>query len=122
MGVQAAFWYAYDDYNWAPLWSPSTGINEAGDAYAQVARWLIGATVTQPCAPTATDPTTYECAYSRPNGYSAVAVWSTNGDKTFAVPPGYVQYRDLGANMIPISGGTVPITDAPVLLESGSAF
>jgi hypothetical protein len=122
MGIQATFWYAYDNANWGSLWSASTGMNPAGDAYEQTRRWLTGATVTSACAATAADSATYSCGYSRPNGYSALAVWSTNGNKTFAAPAGFVQYRDLGGNIIPISGGTVPITAAPILLESGSAF
>jgi hypothetical protein len=92
------------------------------DAYRQVTRWLEGAAVTQPCAPTASDPATFTCAYSRPNGYSALAIWNTTGAATFTAPQGYVQYRDLAGNLIPIAQSSVQITSAPILLENASAF
>ena len=37
MGVQASFWYSYDNSSWGTLWSPSTGLNPVGEADQQVA-------------------------------------------------------------------------------------
>jgi hypothetical protein len=122
LGVQGVAWYAYDNPNWGTLWSASAGENEVADAYRQVTRWLEGAAVTQPCAPTASDPATFTCGYSRPNGYSALAIWNTTGAATFTAPQGYVQYRDLAGNLIPIAQSSVQITSAPILLENASAF
>ena len=118
-GVTTSVWYAYDGGDWGPLWSKSSGLNEAGEAYGQVAEWLTGAALATPCAASGT---TYTCAYTRANGYTALAVWNTGGDATFSVPAGYIQYRDLAGDLIAISGATVPISEAPILLESASAF
>ncbi len=118
-GVATSVWYAYDGGDWGPLWTKTSGLNEAGEAYGQVALWLTGATLATPCAASGT---TYTCAYTRSSGYTALAVWNTSGDATFSVPSGYTQYRDLAGDLIVISGGTVPISTAPILLESASAF
>ena len=118
-GVAYSVWYAYDGGDWGPLWTSSSGLNDAGEAYGQVARWLTGATLATPCAASGT---TYTCAYTRANGYTALAVWTTGSATTFAVPAGYTQYRDLAGDLIAISGATVPISEAPILLESASAF
>ena len=120
-GVTTSVWYAYDGGDWGPLWTSSSGLNEAGEAYGQVALWLTGATLKSSCAASGT---IYTCAYTRtnPSGYAALAVWNTGGDSTFTVPGGYIQYRDLGGDLIAISVTTVPITESPILLESASAF
>jgi hypothetical protein len=122
MGVQASFWYSYDNSSWGTLWSPSTGLNQVGEADQQVAKWIEGASLTQPCAATATDPTTFTCAYARPNGYSALVVWNTAAEKSFTAPQGLVQYRDLYGNLVSASSGSVPISTSPILLENFSAF
>jgi hypothetical protein len=122
MGVQGTFWYAYDNAAWGTLWSASTGLNPAGDADQQVAKWIEGSTLTQPCAPTAADPTTFTCGYTRPNGYTALAVWNTTAQKAFSVPQGLVQYHELNGNVVPVSLGSVEISPSPILLETSSAF
>jgi hypothetical protein len=118
MGVQRSFWFAYDGTTWGTLWNSSSGLNEAGEAYQQVAEWLTGSTLTQPCAATATDATTYTCGYTLKSGATALAVWNTTAAKSFTVPEGLVQYQDLYGNLIPISNGTVQISTSPILLES----
>jgi Chitobiase/beta-hexosaminidase C-terminal domain len=122
MGVQGSFWYAYDNPNWGTLWSASGGLNPVGDADQQVAKWIEGATLTQPCAATAADSTTFTCGYTRPDGYTALAVWNTVGEKAFSVPRGLVQYHDLAGNVVPVSSGSVEISTSPILLETVSAF
>ncbi len=121
-GVAVSTWYAYDNSEWGPLWSKNSGLNEAGEAYGQVAEWLTGATLTSACAPLPSNAAIYECKYSRSGGYSALAVWSTTGDTSISVPSGYTQYHDLAGNLKAISGSTVPIATVPILLENKSAF
>jgi Chitobiase/beta-hexosaminidase C-terminal domain len=121
MGMQGSFWYEYDNPTWGILWSSSGGLNPVGEADQQVAKWIQGATVTQPCAPTAADPTTFTCGYTRANGYSALAVWNTAGGKAFSVPTGFVQYHELNGSVTPASG-SVEISTTPILLETSSAF
>jgi hypothetical protein len=122
MGVQRQFWYAYDDSVYGNLWTSGTGLNLAGAAYQQVEKWLIGATLNGPCAQTAGDATTFVCSYTRPNGYSAQAIWNTAGTTSFAVPQQFTQYRDLSGDLRPIGGGAVQISTSPILIETGSAF
>jgi hypothetical protein len=122
MGVQSSFWYAYDSPTWGTLWSSTSGLNQVGDAYEQVAKWLTGTTLSQPCAALSTDSTTFVCTYTRPNGYVAQAIWNTAGAKSFAVSSQFVQYHDLTGAVQPIAGGMVEISTTPILLESKSAF
>src|ERR1700678_1305141 len=90
VGVQNSFWYAYDGATWGGLWTLLTGLNAVGDADQQVAKWIEGVSLIHPCNATVTDATTYTCSYTRPNGYSALAVWNTVGGKSFTVPEGLV--------------------------------
>jgi len=122
MGVQGSFWYAYDSSTWGTMWSSTGGLNTVGEAELQVAKWIVGSTLTQPCAAMAADPTTYTCAYSRPDGYTALAVWNTAGETAFGVPQGFVQYHDVGGNVTSVAGGTVELSTSPILLENKSAF
>jgi hypothetical protein len=122
IGIQHTFWYAYDIPEWGTLWTSTSGLNLAGEAYGQVAKWLTGATVSQPCAAVPTDQTTFVCGYTRPNGYVAQAVWNTAGEKPYNVSNQFVQFHDLTGNISPVSGGTVQISTTPILLESSSAF
>jgi len=122
MGVQRTVWYAYDSPSWGTLWNATTDINAAGEAYGQVAKWLTGTTLSQPCAASANDSTTFVCTYTRPNGYVAQAIWNTVGVRTFEVSPQFVQYRDLSGVVRSITGGTVEISTTPILLENSTAF
>jgi hypothetical protein len=122
LGVQRSFWFAYDSTTWGTLWTSSTGLNSSGTAYQQVQKWIVGATLTQPCAATSADPTTFVCGYSRPNGYSALAIWNTTAAKSFTVPITMTQYHDLNGNIVPVSGGVVEIGTSPILVETSSAF
>ncbi len=122
IGIQHSFWYAYDTPGWGTLWSATSGLDLAGEAFGQVANWLTGATVSQPCAAVPTNQTTFVCSYTRPNGYVAQAVWNTAGAQSYAVPSQFVQYHDLTGAVSPVSGGSVQISTTPILLESSSVF
>jgi len=122
IGVQRTFWYAYDTPTWGTLWTSTSGINAAGEAYIQVSKWVTGATLTQPCAAIPASPTTFTCSYTRPNGYVAQAVWNTTGTATYTAPSQYVQYHDLSGAVQGVSGGQVTISTSPILLENGSVF
>ena len=122
IGVQRTFWYSYDIPTWGTLWTSTSGLNSAGDAYEQVTKWLTGATVSQPCAVLPSDQTTLICSYTRSNGYVAEAIWNTAAAKSVTVPSQFIQYHDLSGVVRPVSGGTVEISTTPILLESSSAF
>jgi hypothetical protein len=116
-GVSTAMWYSWDDQFWGTFWNPygkngctQTGgcLTAAGVAYNQTHYWLAGATL-QGCQ---TSNGTTLCNITRPNGYTAVIVWSTPrltdcttqiskqvcGSTLYTVPPGYFHKRDLGGN------------------------
>jgi hypothetical protein len=122
IGIQRTFWYAYDAPTWGTLWTSTSGLDLAGEAYGQVEKWLTGATINQPCAAVPANQTTFVCSYTRPNGYVAQAVWNTAGAASYAVPSQFVQYHDLTGAVTPVSGGMVEISTSPILLESSSAF
>lgn len=122
IGVQRTFWYAYDTPEWGTLWSSAGGLNIPGYAYAEVAKWMTGVTISQPCAAEVSDQTTFVCSYTRSNGYVAQAVWNTQGSKTYSVPSQYVQYHDLSGNVHAVTGGEVEISTTPILLDSTSVF
>ena len=122
IGVQRTFWYAYDTPVWGTLWTSTGGLDEAGEAYIQVSKWVTGATISQPCAEIPTNQTTFVCSFTRANGYVAQAVWNTAGTATYTVPSQYVQYHDLTGAVSPVGGGTVQISTSPILLENESVF
>lgn len=122
IGVQRTFWYAYDNPAWGTLWTGTGGLDMAGDAYLQVAKWITGATISQPCAEIPSSPTTFVCSYTRADGYVAQAVWNTAGAATYTAPQQYVQYHDLTGAVLPVIGGVVPISTSPILLENESVF
>ncbi|HUI91815.1 MAG TPA: T9SS type A sorting domain-containing protein [Chitinivibrionales bacterium] len=114
-GVSMSAWYCWDCVNWGDLLSSGTR-SAAGIAYQQLFNWMVGATMTQPCT---AQGSVYTCAFTRPGGYQALAVWDTNSaaTSTFTVPNGCVQYRDLAGNS-GTAGGTVTIGIKPILLEN----
>jgi hypothetical protein len=115
--VKRHYWYAYDSCG-ALTNQPSTSIlNPAGIGYGNVESWMVGATMSTPCA---ANGTVWTCGLSRPNGYQALAVWDTAGTNTFAAPSQYTQYQDLEGNTNSISG-SVTIGPEPILLTNGVA-
>ena len=121
LGVSMYAWYSWDNNNgswqWGQLWTLSGGLNAAGIAYGELYNWMVGATMSQPYT---AKGSVYTCGFTRPSGGAyrqALAVWDTNGTSTFAVPNGYVRYRDLAGNSSSASG-TVTIGIKPILLES----
>jgi hypothetical protein len=128
-GVSRFIWYAYDNCDWGTLWGPScgmpqdswTGIRPAGTAYGVVQQWLTGATV-EYCEAHADG--TWACKLTRPNGYVAWAVWSSNGNSiTTPVPSGWglVQYRDWQNEKLPLESEMI-IGPMPILLENMDGF
>ncbi len=123
LGVERFYWYhwGYDpNFAWGLIAENVNGVirpNAAGIAYREVAKWMVGATMTQPCK---LDGDVATCGFTRHGSYQALAVWlyPTEGQRSVSVPAQYKQYRDLTGNVYPISGGTVTIGPSPVLLET----
>jgi uncharacterized protein YjdB len=135
--TSGAMWYAWDNQGWGTLWNPkgkngctqSSGcMTKAGVAYSQTYNWLVGATL-QGCQSSSGITT---CTLTRPNGYSALMVWSTAaltactgqpssevcGSTTYQVPAGgYVTKRDLDGLAQPANTAEY-VGAKPILLEN----
>lgn len=119
VGFSRAGWYAYDGGNiWGGLWTASGGATPAATSYQQTYRWMVGASLTSPCAKDAEG--TWTCELTRPNGYKSEAVWNSTKSVTMSVPTTYTEYLDLAGGVHPVEQEKVTIGDAPILLESGT--
>ena len=120
LGVARFVWYEYQERAlWGEMYNPSTGDNANVPAYNAVYDWLTGATLSTPCSVTSSIET---CSYRRPGGYVAQAVWETNSSGStyiYTYAKGMTQYVDLTGAVHLLSGATVIIGDAPILLENG---
>lgn len=117
-GFSRYYWYAWDEPQWGTLWRRDSGPNKSAKAYEQVYHWMVGATMTRPCAEKGGD--TWTCGFTRPGGYAAEAVWNTSGSKSYSVGSQYTQYRDLDGRTVMVNSGSVEIGPKPILLENSS--
>ena len=119
-GITRFYWYAWDSKTWGTLWDPVTGSHSATAAYQEVYSWMVGARMVGPCSMNGGTiySATYTCDLVRDGGYSARAVWNTDGDTKFVVPSTYTQYRDLEGRVHPIPPDrSITIGKKPTLLE-----
>ncbi|MGH9431907.1 MAG: hypothetical protein ACRD3T_10220 [Terriglobia bacterium] len=124
-GVARAIWYLYDNggrpRGTGGLWAPDTGLNRAGLAFGQVARWLTGATFSKPCSGMRN---IWSCGISRPGGYQAEIVWDVSRSyepaqtRSYRPTGSFTEYRDLAGKTHAISGGSAPVGSEPILLEN----
>jgi len=121
VGITRTYWYAWDAAV-TPFWSKAAGTEIGGTTYAEVANWLVGASLSSPCTAAGT---VWQCGYTRAGGYQALAVWDTSqtcnagvcSTSRFAVPSGYSYSQDLAGVKTQISAG-VQIGIKPILLEN----
>jgi PKD repeat protein len=119
-GVSRFYWYAYDNSGWGTLWSPTSGLLKPGIAYREVEKWMVGATLTAPCAQDSAG--NWTCSFSRGGSYQALAIWNANATQTYTAPTQYRQYRDLSGGVYTIpSTGAVSVGAKPILLETNTA-
>jgi hypothetical protein len=117
--VDRVYWFTWGGGSaqpWGDIENSSLQPTTAGIAYAYVAKWLSGATVT-PC--TGDSSGTWTCALTTSGGTSESVVWNANGSTSYSVPSGFTTYSDLAGNVTNISGGTVTIGSEPICLGSG---
>jgi hypothetical protein len=122
IGIQRSYWYAWDGAT-TPFWFESTGTQIGGTTYNEMTNWLVGATLSSPCAATGT---VWQCGYTRPGGYQGLAVWDTSQScnygncttSTFTIPAGYDYYLDIAGVKTKTSGSTVKIGIKPILLQN----
>jgi polysaccharide biosynthesis protein PslG len=114
-GAARAYWFQWDGKNGAgTLWQPNS-LRTPGIAYEQIHAWLLGATLSVPCA---AKGTVWTCTLTRSGGYQAMAVWNTAGNSSFTFPSQYKQYINLSGKVTSTSGSTVSIGTWPILLEN----
>ncbi len=115
-GVQRFAFYGWDYGSDGELWH--NGILPAGTAFGELYRWLVGATLTAPCA---LSGTLWSCPLVRSGGaYRAVVVWKSSMDTSttsFTPPDGYVRYQDLTGAVGTVTG-PVNVGRKPVLFET----
>ncbi|MFI5166730.1 MAG: sulfatase-like hydrolase/transferase [Thermoanaerobaculales bacterium] len=118
LNLQMAAWFTWaaPTFGWGDIATASLQPTSAGVAYTQVYVWIVGATISDPCA--STSDGTWTCSLTRPGGYSALAIWNAQGSKSYTPSAGFTRYRDLAGNATPISSGaSVTIGAKPILLE-----
>jgi hypothetical protein len=127
-GLQGFNWYGWDFTSVNFYQTSPAGLTPAGTAYAEVYKWLTGASPTAACS---ANGTTWTCNFTRAGNYYAQAVWDTsqtcnNGVCTsipYTYPTEMVQYRELMDNNVnSLGGGTVLIGLKPILLETNTVF
>jgi hypothetical protein len=124
-GVSAVYWFTWGDSNlppdptqqWGLISNPDGTPTSAGVAYGQVYAWLVGATISSPCAKSADD--TWTCALTRSAGYQGQIVWNHTGSVSYTPPAQFHRYRDLAGNIF-TPNGTVTIGSKPLLFETGA--
>jgi len=123
LNLQMAAWFTWGDgtaFTWGTIEDASLDPTPAGVAYNQVFNWVTGASIGQPCSSAANG--TWTCTLTRTGGYTALAVWNTNGSLSYTPGPSYTQYRDLAGYTTPIpASGSVTIGAKPILVESLAA-
>jgi hypothetical protein len=118
LGVSRQNWYAWNNSSFGTLCTggaPCTP-NAAATAYQQVYNWMVGATMTSPCAASGT---VWTCGLTLANGAPALAVWDTLGNSSYSPASEYVKYSDLAGNTSNISGPPT-IGIKPVLFVSST--
>jgi hypothetical protein len=118
MGVSRYYWYAFDNGNWGTMWRKESGETEVSRAYANLQKWMVGAT--ESC--TVRDKL-WVCTFHRPDRYVGYAVWSAGAPMKYKVPEGVEQSRDLSGKEDHIRPGQeITVTTMPVLLENKRAW
>ena len=109
-GVERLYWYAYDA-DQGIEWLYRTGLNPAGVADVQVHNWMLGAVP----GPLSKEGTVYSLPLIK-DGRTTLAVWNSAGPSAYA-SGSYTSYTDLQGVVRTISGNTVTVDKAPILLR-----
>jgi hypothetical protein len=120
-GVERLYWYAYNNGMIGGVWIPAAGnrsglgrMTKAGIAYGEVYNWLVGATMTRPCAQ---EGSLWTCSIAKADGGEAQIVWSPDREQSYTTKPAFTRMRDVGRNANPISG-PIKVGPKPILLET----
>jgi hypothetical protein len=118
--LQLVAWFTWGDpatFHWGTIETDAGVPTQAGIAFNQVYAWLVGAAMSQPCS-SASDGI-WTCSLTRPGGYSALAIWNTQGSKSYAPSATFEDFRDLAGNVVKITKREqITIGAKPILLET----
>ena len=120
LGLARFYWYQWDSQ--APYGLQGT---IGGNAFAQVAHWLVGSTVSA-CTKSGA---VYSCPLTLPGGNQGLILWDASqscadGVCTTAaatVNPEYQQVLDLNGKPVAIQNNSLPLGAKPILLQTTSA-
>lgn len=130
VGIARFYWYEWNNQTDGALWVPNPHdpklpgtLLKPGVAYAEVEKWIVGATLSSACAP---QGTIWTCKLSRSGGYQAEAIWDTAeickqgtcDTIEYTVGAQYKLYRSLNGKTTGITNSTVPIGIKPILVEN----
>ncbi len=137
LGVQRFYWWQYGNTEMGTLWeqtdafvlaNTTTGnitinslLTQAGIAYAQLYKWIVGNTVTKSCM---NSGTVWSCSFRTPSGAQSI-VWdagqtctaSSCGQTMWSYPATYTSSTSLAGVTTKLSGGKVAIGAEPILLK-----
>jgi hypothetical protein len=108
-GVSRFYWYAFDACQ-GEEWFSSSGLDAVGEADVQLHNWMLGATP----GTLSQSGTVYSLPLTK--GSRTQAVWNSAGTSAYATGA-YTKYTDLRGVVHAISGGTVNISQDPILLS-----
>lgn len=115
-GASGLWWYYW---NQTIGNGPTTPVSYA-TVYQTLQSLLAGGSFTAAATSDGNNPATWSAPFVEAGGQAAVWLWtdSVNGSKTYTVPNGYTDYRDLlGGTTTVTSGQSITITTEPILLE-----
>ena len=120
-GLKRMYWYGYDSPHYGTLWTSGSGMNQAGQAYGTVSKWLYQAKFadSSKCSP---NGTLWTCNIILGNGSSAAIMWDTGSAPAGAqsVPSSFGNAQDLTGTNSPISG-SVQVGLQPILLTASES-
>lgn len=85
-------------------------------AYGESYKWIVGATLTQPCSRDKSG--TWTCFLLRPGGYEGEILWNSNACLTIQARPQMVDYRDLNGAIHSILNRNISVQYLPILRNS----
>jgi hypothetical protein len=111
-----ASWFAWGGgsaQEWGTIEDDARQPTAAGQAYAVVHDWLVGAAVS-PCS--ADGNGVWTCAIARTGGYRALIAWSDT-PASYSYDAAYTKARDVTGAMTTLDGTPLALTASPVLFE-----
>src|SRR5258708_33512958 len=86
--VQRFYWYSWD-LNVGQLFVQSGSVLQpTGHAYGNLYKWMVGSTMTNPCARISGSSTVWTCGFTQSSGKAAVVVLSTSGSSSYSLTAG----------------------------------